>query len=367
MRMLELMTPRDRRAMLSFCGAVLLATTGHAARREALVLEDGEQLQSLYVVSVLRNTDLAVRTQGGGPLTGFLGGGLPPGAVDFQGMFLSGLDSLVAAASWPPRRVFEVQAAVPTIDLRKTMFAQSNTGAMLVLDTAWFLSFDMRTMVIDTRATLYDSSGTAPAEVQRYQAEFVAASASVPGHDQQSILQVWTEDHGVRLYRATREGVHDILAMLAEDVFARQFAPVESQNAGEEFAACDPRDGQGSGWRGTTLSQSGSRLTLRREDGNLFSVPVEYRKPVPVFAQEDFRFKISYRPDDRPYVQVTHPSGNAWVALDPAIELADNDGLSAPRVALVLRAVKKHEGELRSVWDQVHGARLRARAASAGR
>jgi hypothetical protein len=52
---------------------------------------------------------------------------------------------------------------------------------------------------------------------------------------------------------------------------------------------------------------------------------------------------------------VDHPSGSARVWLDPTIELADNEGLTEPRVALVLRAVKKHEGELRNAWHQVHG------------
>lgn len=92
-------------------------------------------------------------------------------------------------------------------------------------------------------------------------------------------------------------------------------------------------------------------------------MPAEYRKPVPVFRQEDFQFKISYRPDARPCVQVTHPSGSARVWLDPAIALAENDGLTDARVDLVLRAAEKRAAELRTAWEQVHAARLRAGAA----
>ena len=379
---------RDARAgfRLRFGVAVLLATAAQAAPRRALVLEAGEHLQSLQVVSVIRNSALGVQSPQGDLLTEFVAGGLleagmagihhalaqstqqssVPGAIDsaaafdFRMVFSGGLDSVVAASPWPDARTLRILDLPPAIDARNELAAESLSDATLLLETRWFLSADLKTAVITTAATLYDQSGKTPRDSVRYRADFVYASEPAPGHTPQDLLQGWAADGGVRLRRVTREGVHETLLLLADDVFARQCGPLASTSADEEFEARDPRDGGGNGWRGVTVTQSDARIHVRCKDGNLFSVPAEYRKPVFVFRQEDFRFKISYRPDDRPCIQVDHPSGSARVWVDPAVELSDNDGLSDPRVELVLRTVQKRAAELRTAWETVHGARLRA-------
>lgn len=359
-----------------------MVSGAQAASRRALVLEDGERLESLQVLSVIRNADLGVQSPKDAGLPDFavpevldaglaeIGGALrasdpvtaPSGAFDFRSVFSSGIDSLVAASRWPATRTLRILDQAPSMVDRQQLAAESLSDATLQLETRWFLSFDLRQVVMTTAATLYGPLREASKDSVRYRADFVYASEPMTGRDPEALLNAWAADGASRLRQVTREGVQETLMLLADDVFTRECGPVPVEKPREEFEARDPRGGGGAAvWHGTTLTQSDHRIRLRHEDGHLFSVPAEYRKPVPVFRQEDFRFEISYRPDDRPCIQVQHPSGDARVWLDPAVELAENDGLTDARVALVLRTVKKHEAELRTAWERVHGARLRVR------
>lgn len=378
-------TLRHTRAAL-VCIAFACAGAGaQAESRQALVLEDGERLESLQVLSVIRDAGLSAQSPQGSLLTDFLAGGVLgvgmsqineafqrsmlekriDGAIDssavfdFRTTFSTGIDSLVAASTWPATRTLRILDKVPLIPERQELAAESMADATLQLETRWFLSVDLRTVVIATEATLFDQTGKVESDFVRYRADFAYASDPLLGRDPKTLLEAWAADGGARLRRATREGVQETLVLLADDVFGRHCGALQGENSGEEFEGPDPRTGGGSGWRGTTMTQSDTRIRLRRKDGHLFSVPAEYRKPVPVFRQEDFHFKISYRPDNRPCVQVDHPSGNARVWLDPVVALAENDGLTDARVDLVLRASQKRVADLRAAWDQVHGARRR--------
>ena len=69
-----------------------------------------------------------------------------------------------------------------------------------------------------------------------------------------------------------------------------------------------------------------------------------------VFREGAYRFFFFSREELRPHVHVHHPTGEAKVWIDPRIELAMNYGLTAQRVAKVLRLIEEHEDEIRASW-----------------
>jgi hypothetical protein len=52
------------------------------------------------------------------------------------------------------------------------------------------------------------------------------------------------------------------------------------------------------------------------------------------------------------HVHVYHAEGEAKFWLEPRIELAENYGLNARRLAGALRLVREHEDEIRSAWKE---------------
>ena len=69
-----------------------------------------------------------------------------------------------------------------------------------------------------------------------------------------------------------------------------------------------------------------------------------------VFREGAYRFFFFSREELRPHVHVHHPTGEAKFWIDPRIELAMNYGLTAQRVAKVLRLIEEHEDEIRASW-----------------
>ena len=75
-----------------------------------------------------------------------------------------------------------------------------------------------------------------------------------------------------------------------------------------------------------------------------------------VFRARGYRFYFFSREEERPHVHVHHASGEAKFWLDPAIELAENYGLSPVRVNTAKRMVEERQDEVRAAWKR-HFAR----------
>ena len=55
------------------------------------------------------------------------------------------------------------------------------------------------------------------------------------------------------------------------------------------------------------------------------------------------------------HVHVQGTGGEAKVWLEPAVELAQNYGMSRRSLALALRLIREHEGEIRAAWQTHFG------------
>jgi len=71
-----------------------------------------------------------------------------------------------------------------------------------------------------------------------------------------------------------------------------------------------------------------------------------------VFRQSGFRFYFFSREEARIHVHVHHATGEAKFWLEPEVAVAQNFGLSARSVTLVLRLVREHEDEIRAAWKK---------------
>lgn len=74
-----------------------------------------------------------------------------------------------------------------------------------------------------------------------------------------------------------------------------------------------------------------------------------------VLRQGSFRFFFFSREEPRMHVHVAHTDGEAKFWLEPIIELALKQGLSAKQEAEALALVKTHQKELRDAWKQHFG------------
>ena len=74
-----------------------------------------------------------------------------------------------------------------------------------------------------------------------------------------------------------------------------------------------------------------------------------------VFRARGYRFYFFSREEERPHVHVHHADGEAKFWLDPAIELADNFGLSPIRVNTAQRLIEERQDEVRAAWKEHFG------------
>ncbi len=61
------------------------------------------------------------------------------------------------------------------------------------------------------------------------------------------------------------------------------------------------------------------------------------------------------REETRMHVHVQHAEGEAKFWMQPRIEVAENYGLSARRLASARQLVEEHEDEIRSAWQAHFG------------
>lgn len=74
-----------------------------------------------------------------------------------------------------------------------------------------------------------------------------------------------------------------------------------------------------------------------------------------IFREGGFRFFFFSREEPRLHVHVHHPDGEAKFWLEPAIELAQNHGLSDRQVRAAEALVRKHEHDIRAAWRDHFG------------
>ena len=70
-----------------------------------------------------------------------------------------------------------------------------------------------------------------------------------------------------------------------------------------------------------------------------------------VFREGSFRFFFFSREESRIHIHVTHTDGEAKFWLEPAIELAVNQGLNSKQIADALSLVKQHQKEILNAWE----------------
>ena len=70
-----------------------------------------------------------------------------------------------------------------------------------------------------------------------------------------------------------------------------------------------------------------------------------------VFRHGEYRFYFFSREEPRMHVHVHHATGEAKIWIEPRVEVAQNHGLSAPRLAAVVRLAEEHEDEIRKAWS----------------
>ena len=74
-----------------------------------------------------------------------------------------------------------------------------------------------------------------------------------------------------------------------------------------------------------------------------------------VFREGSFRFFFFSREEPRIHIHVTHTDGEAKFWLEPAIELAINQGLNSKQIADALSLVKQHQEEILNAWKSHFG------------
>lgn len=74
-----------------------------------------------------------------------------------------------------------------------------------------------------------------------------------------------------------------------------------------------------------------------------------------IFRDGAFRFFFFSREESRIHIHVTHTDGEAKFWLEPAVELAMNQGLSQKQLAEALSLVRQHHEEILNAWQTHFG------------
>lgn len=75
-----------------------------------------------------------------------------------------------------------------------------------------------------------------------------------------------------------------------------------------------------------------------------------------VFREGSFRFFFFSREEARRHIHVAHTDGEAKYWLEPAIELAMNQGLSQKQIGEALSLIKQHQEEILHAWNDHFGS-----------
>jgi hypothetical protein len=75
-----------------------------------------------------------------------------------------------------------------------------------------------------------------------------------------------------------------------------------------------------------------------------------------VFREGPYRFYFFSREEPRMHVHVHAPDGEAKFWLEPEIALAQNYGLTAQQLSIVLRVIQEREDDIRRAWKAHFGS-----------
>lgn len=75
-----------------------------------------------------------------------------------------------------------------------------------------------------------------------------------------------------------------------------------------------------------------------------------------IFRDGSFRFYFFSREEPRSHVHVQCPDGEAKFWLEPAVALAQNQGLTEQQIHMAQRLVEEHIDEIRSAWAKHFGS-----------
>jgi hypothetical protein len=70
-----------------------------------------------------------------------------------------------------------------------------------------------------------------------------------------------------------------------------------------------------------------------------------------IYQEAGFRYYFFSREEARMHVHVSHADGGAKFWLEPRIELAKNNRLSAAQLKQIENSIRRHQHELISAWQ----------------
>ncbi|MFL9922625.1 hypothetical protein PQR62_00010 [Herbaspirillum lusitanum] len=150
------------------------------------------------------------------------------------------------------------QALAPTLN--------DNEGEMLMA-TIYFLSPDLRTLTVSTRARLLMKGALDPV----YKNTFTYQSSIVGTGGEQS-AKSWSEGGGKPFLEKLREGVHETLAMLTIDMKNNAPVPANAEKVTAKYNFGEISSGDRNSVKGSLVEKHGDRIVLRNDAGELFSV-----------------------------------------------------------------------------------------------
>jgi hypothetical protein len=269
--------------------------------------------------------------------------------LNFRQLCFAALDSIVDAASWPERRTCELtDDAAPTRPTRQKMLADVGAEALLIVESAYYLTPAEQFLLIRTKADLLVGDDWSPA----YHEDFLYVSNPILAEVDSEVAE-WVRQDGKTLRAEIAQGLKDTSSMISDDFFGRRGAPAVLDGK-ERFESLDPGSGARTYISGTLVSKRNGRVIVQSNDGQLYSLPIEFRTESRIFKQGEYSFYVWFREEERVSIHAHHPTGDAKIWMLPSIELAWNHGLTRYKVDEILKIARNREADIRAAWVHYH-------------
>ena len=194
---------------------------------------------------------------------------------DARAMYWEELGSVLDACHWPARThlLTETDASVSTnTAIRKLVFEMMEDSA-LILESGYFLSPKANVLTVKTSAQFFRREQVKP----DYFGTFTYYSDEVGSVDDEAAIALWAEQGAERFVDEMLNGIESTMEMLRIDLLDHMDQLPQPELADAKFEYESPETGDKVKWRGQVLSE-GERLLVRREDGNLYSLPTAFLK-----------------------------------------------------------------------------------------